>query len=148
MSEIQLFPIREQHIPESLTHKGRALCSPMRAFEPHPLLRNHHVAIVAAAFWPRKLSRLPAATDRLFEVEPGTRLLAKCHWQQHLISAWLLRFVSCVCCLSGRFSLIQSTPGSAQRALTRFRQTGPRCASAGIVSTRSVQYSPWQHSVP
>jgi alpha-beta hydrolase superfamily lysophospholipase len=35
-----------------------------------------------AAFWPRKLSHLPAATDRLFEVEPGTRLLAKCHWQR------------------------------------------------------------------
>ncbi len=78
MSEI---PIGEQHIPESLTHKGRALCSPMRAFEPHPLLRNHHVATVAGAFWPRKLSRLPAAIDRLFEVEPGTQLLAKCHWQ-------------------------------------------------------------------
>ena len=35
-----------------------------------------------AAFWPRKLPRLPAATERLFEVEPGTRLLAKCHWQR------------------------------------------------------------------
>jgi len=64
---------------------------------------------------------------------------------QHLISARLLRFVSWACCLCGRFSSIQSTPGSAQRALTRFRQTGPRCVSAGIVSTRSVQYSPWQH---
>jgi predicted alpha/beta-fold hydrolase len=82
MSEIQLFPIGEQHIPESLTHERRAPCSPMRAFEPHPLLRNAHVATVAAAFWPRKLSRLPAATERLFEVEPGTRLLAKCHWQR------------------------------------------------------------------
>ncbi len=82
MSEIQLFPIMEQHIPESLTHKRCALYSPMRAFEPHPLLRNPHVATVAAAFWPRKLSCLPAATERLFEVEPGTRLLAKCHWQR------------------------------------------------------------------
>jgi predicted alpha/beta-fold hydrolase len=54
----------------------------MRAFEPHPLVRNPHVATVMAAFWPRKLSHLPAATDRLFEVEPGTRLLAKCHWQR------------------------------------------------------------------
>lgn len=82
MSEIQLFRIREQHIPESLTHKRRAPCSPITAFEPHPLFRNAHVATVAAAFWPRKLSRLPAATERLFEVEPGTHLLAKCHWHR------------------------------------------------------------------
>ncbi|MGA8144136.1 MAG: alpha/beta fold hydrolase [Candidatus Acidiferrales bacterium] len=83
MSEIQLFPVTGAHIPESLTHQKYALSSPMRPFEPHPLLRNPHMATVAAAFWPRKVARLPAATDRLFEVEPGTRLLAKCQWQRH-----------------------------------------------------------------
>jgi len=36
---------------------------------------------IAAAFWPRSHSTLPRATDRLFEVEPGTRILARCHWQ-------------------------------------------------------------------
>jgi predicted alpha/beta-fold hydrolase len=55
----------------------------MTAFEPHPLLRNPHVATVIAALWPRKLRRLQAATERLFDVEPGTRLLAKCHWQRN-----------------------------------------------------------------
>jgi predicted alpha/beta-fold hydrolase len=53
----------------------------MRTYEPHPLLRNPHVMTVAAAYWPRQLAGLPRATERLFEVEPGTRLLAKCDWQ-------------------------------------------------------------------
>ena len=53
----------------------------MRTFEPHPWLRNHHAMTLAGALWPRFASRLPAAEDRLFEVEPGTRLLARCHWQ-------------------------------------------------------------------
>lgn len=55
---------------------------PARPYRPHPFFCNPHLATVAAACWPRDCSRLPAATDRLFEVEPGTRLLAKCHWQE------------------------------------------------------------------
>jgi uncharacterized protein len=37
---------------------------------------------IAAAFLPRKFSRLPPATPRLFEVEQGTRLRGDCHWQE------------------------------------------------------------------
>src|SRR2546430_13010167 len=33
-------------------------------------------------FRSRDFASLPPATNRLFEVEPGTRLLAKCHWQE------------------------------------------------------------------
>jgi hypothetical protein len=36
---------------------------------------------LAGSFWPRRARRLPAGEERQFEVEPGTRLLAKCHWQ-------------------------------------------------------------------
>jgi predicted alpha/beta-fold hydrolase len=36
---------------------------------------------LAGRYWPRSLARLGAATERLFEVEPGTRILAHCHWQ-------------------------------------------------------------------
>jgi predicted alpha/beta-fold hydrolase len=36
---------------------------------------------VAGSFWPRRFPRLDAPTERLFEVEPGTQLLAHCHWQ-------------------------------------------------------------------
>src|SRR5256884_2963674 len=53
-----------------------------RLFVQHPLLRNPHLATVAAAYWPRDFASLPPATNRLFEVAPGTRLLAKCHWQE------------------------------------------------------------------
>jgi predicted alpha/beta-fold hydrolase len=36
---------------------------------------------IAASFWPRKFPNLPPATQRLFEVEPGTRVRGDCHWQ-------------------------------------------------------------------
>lgn len=50
-------------------------------FEPHSLFRNPHVATVAAACWPRTTSGF-LVTERFFEVEPGTCLLAKCQWQR------------------------------------------------------------------
>ena len=37
---------------------------------------------LAGALWPRPTSRLPLAEVRLFEVETGTQLLAKCNWQE------------------------------------------------------------------
>ena len=53
----------------------------MKPFLPHPLLRNGHAQTLAGWAWPR---RLPAPPDepRLFEVEPGVRLLARCRWQE------------------------------------------------------------------
>jgi uncharacterized protein len=35
---------------------------------------------IVAEYRPRNFSALTQATERLFEVELGTRLLAKCHW--------------------------------------------------------------------
>src|SRR5665213_1164022 len=55
----------------------------MKPFVPHPLLRNGHLMTLAAALLPRSTRRLPVAQSRLFDVEPGTKLLAKCHWQPH-----------------------------------------------------------------
>lgn len=46
-------------------------------FLPHPLLRNGHVQTVARWAWPRRY-RAHADGVRLFEVEPGVRLLARC----------------------------------------------------------------------
>jgi len=37
---------------------------------------------LAGALLPRRFPALPRASDRLFTVEPGTRLLARCHWQR------------------------------------------------------------------
>jgi predicted alpha/beta-fold hydrolase len=50
-------------------------------FQPHRLLRNAHLMTLAGALLPRRAPALPPASDRLFEVEPGTQLLARCHWQ-------------------------------------------------------------------
>src|SRR6202163_2846854 len=49
-------------------------------FEPHPLLRGAHIMTVAPVFWRRTFS-LPPPEERLFQVEPESRLLAHCHWQ-------------------------------------------------------------------
>ena len=35
---------------------------------------------IAAAFVPRKFD-LPAAEERLFQVDPESRILGRCHWQ-------------------------------------------------------------------
>jgi uncharacterized protein len=51
-------------------------------FEPHPRLKNPHWMTLAGRYWPRSLERLPPPVDRYFEVEPGIRLLAHCHWQK------------------------------------------------------------------
>ena len=54
----------------------------MKQFRPHPWLRNAHAMTLAGALWPRPTPRLPRAEVRLFEVEAGTQLLAKCNWQE------------------------------------------------------------------
>jgi uncharacterized protein len=53
----------------------------VKDFLPHRSLRNAHLMTIAAAFWPRKFPRLPAALPRFFDVEPGTQVRADCHWQ-------------------------------------------------------------------
>ncbi len=55
----------------------------MIPFEPHPWLRNPHLMTIVGSYWPRRFPRLPRASDRLFEVEPGSWILARCHWQNH-----------------------------------------------------------------
>ena len=54
----------------------------MKGFEPHRGLRNKHLMTLAGALLPRRTPGLRRADDRLFEVEPGTQLLARCHWQR------------------------------------------------------------------
>ncbi|MCU1300332.1 MAG: Alpha/beta hydrolase [Candidatus Sulfotelmatobacter sp.] len=50
-------------------------------FRPHPRLRGGHVQTLAAFFLSRRID-LPAAEQRLIEVEPGVAVLCHCHWQQ------------------------------------------------------------------
>jgi len=49
-------------------------------FLPRRWLRGAHAQTLAGNFLPRP-RLLPPPEERLFEVEPGTQLLAKCHWQ-------------------------------------------------------------------
>ncbi|HEX5706417.1 MAG TPA: alpha/beta fold hydrolase, partial [Pyrinomonadaceae bacterium] len=57
-----------------------------KPFTPHPLWRGAHAQTLRAAVrWPRRLRMLREYLDaerRLFEVEPGVRLLAHCRWQK------------------------------------------------------------------
>ena len=53
----------------------------MKPFEPYPLLRNPDAQTIVSAFLPRRFPRLPRSTPREFEVEPGSRIRGKCHWQ-------------------------------------------------------------------
>ena len=46
-----------------------------------PGLRNGHVMTLYAWGRPRRFPRLPRPEPRLFEIRPGTRVLAHCHWQ-------------------------------------------------------------------
>ncbi len=50
-------------------------------FVPRRGLRNGHVMTLYAWGKPRRFPRLPPPADRYFDVAPGTRVLAHCHWQ-------------------------------------------------------------------
>jgi uncharacterized protein len=54
---------------------------PAPEFHPHPLLKNGHLMTVASAVWRRSFN-LPSPEDRLFQVDPESRILGHCHWQQ------------------------------------------------------------------
>jgi predicted alpha/beta-fold hydrolase len=54
----------------------------MERYTPRRRLRNGHVMTVYCWGKPRRFPRLPPPEDRLFDVEPGVRVLAHCHWQQ------------------------------------------------------------------
>jgi predicted alpha/beta-fold hydrolase len=54
-----------------------------RPFEPHRFLKHGDTQTIAAYLWPRIFSPDALTTDeeRLFEIEPGSQVLAHCRWQ-------------------------------------------------------------------
>jgi len=54
-----------------------------KTFKPHPFFKNGHAQTLVAYAWPRYLTMATFDPDeeRLFELEPGVRLLAHCRWQ-------------------------------------------------------------------
>jgi len=56
-----------------------------KPFNPYRLLKQGDAQTLGAYFWPRRF-RLGDRTgdeERLFEVEPGSQVLARCRWQPH-----------------------------------------------------------------
>src|SRR5713226_6154509 len=49
-------------------------------FEPHALLKSGHAMTIASALVPRRFD-IPPAEERLFQVDPESRILGHCHWQ-------------------------------------------------------------------
>src|SRR5580692_9413199 len=56
------------------------MASDFEKFEPHALLKSGHTMTIASAFVRRRFD-LPSAEDRLFQVDPESRILGRCHWQ-------------------------------------------------------------------
>lgn len=53
----------------------------MSDYVPKRGLRNGHLMTVYCWGRPRAFPTLPAPAERYFDIEPGTRVLAHCHWQ-------------------------------------------------------------------
>lgn len=56
-----------------------------RPFIPHPLFQSGDAQTIVAHFWPGRFRPRDLTQDeeRLFEVEPGVRVLARCRWQRN-----------------------------------------------------------------
>ncbi len=54
-----------------------------KSFAPHRLLQQGDAQTIGAYLWPRRfrLRDSTADEDRLFQVEPGSQILARCRWQ-------------------------------------------------------------------
>jgi predicted alpha/beta-fold hydrolase len=66
-----------------------------KPFTPHPLFKNGHAQTIAGYAWPRYLT-MPTddpSVERLFQLEPGVRLLAHCSWQSDPVSHGTLLLV-------------------------------------------------------
>jgi len=59
------------------------------SFQPHRWLRGGHLQTIASFLLPRHI-HLPAAEERLVEVEPGVSVRCWCHWQRERQSALTL----------------------------------------------------------
>src|SRR5919199_1307847 len=59
-----------------------------RPFKPHPKFVGGHAQTFAGYYWPRGFLKRAHRRDepRIFEVEPGVRLLAHCRWQKQRLA--------------------------------------------------------------
>lgn len=65
-----------------------------RPFVPHPSLENAHLQTILASLIPRSMAFLDRVSDeRVFDVAPGVRVLARCSWQRNRVNAPTLLLV-------------------------------------------------------
>ena len=93
--------VSEQSLTQFLTRQGMAAHFPLpdarlsslesvarelraKTFIPHPRFTSRHAQTFAAYYWPRGFMKRVHRADepRIFEVEPGVRVLAHCRWQK------------------------------------------------------------------
>lgn len=81
-NQVTNFELARKAVRPALDEIAQALES--KSFRPHRLFRGSHAQTLAGFAWPRRLriseQNVPDE-PRLFEVEPGVRLLAHCRWQ-------------------------------------------------------------------
>lgn len=76
--------VRQKKTPHALLSElARTL--QLKPFTPHPMLVSGHAQTFGAYYWPRRFRMRAHLQDeaRIFEVEPGVRLLAHCRWQKN-----------------------------------------------------------------
>lgn len=78
--------LQVQEPKDKLAEKAAFVSS---AFRPRSRLRGGHVQTLAAFFFSRRIE-LPAAEQRMIEVEPGIPVLCHCHWQKERSEALTL----------------------------------------------------------
>src|SRR6267378_5985803 len=73
----------EVEVQSLLAEVQRAFAA--KPFRPHSVFTNGHAQTLAGYAWPRRfrLRALESDEERLFEVEPGVRVLAHCRWQDN-----------------------------------------------------------------
>ena len=74
-------PQNETSVTDLLARIARIFES--KPFIPHPLLKQGDAQTIGAYLWPRRFRSGDRTGDeeRLFEVEPGSQVLARCRWQ-------------------------------------------------------------------
>ena len=72
---------QDYHVNHFLGRVATAFAT--KPFRPHPIFKSGDAQTLAAYAWPRRyrLQRPPRDEERLFEVEPGIKVLAHCRWQ-------------------------------------------------------------------
>jgi hypothetical protein len=108
-------------------------------FGPHPFLRGGHAQTLARWSWPRGFRKRPPDEERLFEVEPGVRLLARCRWQRDR-TAGRPRSCSCTAWVGATTPLTCSAPPGwpTARARTWCASTSATAAGRSTSPRRST----------